>query len=233
MTDPSPAAIRSLRDDLAGLGPFFAVEIHGSDPGPASPWQPMEALVTDSSVLASRIDTVRAVLADRCHVQPEDIGLRVAASVTHLGLIARLMAPAIAAAAAGCPLSFALEDLRWQDRLGGPFPLSVTPGPERAILTTGLAVESLTGAIAERYSVSDQVLWGNVGSASNSSVRLIDAARPDLSAASGRIADGVLADTRIAGGTGRSGPDYRRRSCCQIYLAAKDRAGTCADCILG
>jgi hypothetical protein len=50
---------------------------------------------------------------------PDDIEIRVAASVAHLGLIARLLAPAIEAVTLGhSPVSLSLDDL-WQNQLVG------------------------------------------------------------------------------------------------------------------
>jgi len=96
----------------------------------------------------------------------------------------------------------------------------------------GPAVEAVTVAIADRYRVSKQVLWGNIGSAANSAARLIAAARPDLTGTAHAVADSILTDPRIEDGAVRAGPHFRRRSCCLIYRIANDRAATCGDCIL-
>ncbi|HVQ99158.1 MAG TPA: (2Fe-2S)-binding protein, partial [Mycobacterium sp.] len=111
-------------------------------------------------------------------------------------------------------------------------PLSVTsssPGP----LLPGSAVEAITDAVADRFSVSDRVLWGNVGSAANSAARLIGVARPELADSAMVLADSVLADSRVDGGVLRAGPDFRRHSCCLIYRLDNNRKAVCGDCVLG
>ncbi|BBZ80974.1 Uncharacterized Fe-S protein [Mycobacteroides abscessus subsp. abscessus] len=166
-----------------------------------------------------------------------EVDLRVAASVTHLGLIARILAPTIAAATCGVRISQELEDLWWQDRLGGPFPLSVlkmeSDQRERECSAVpGAAVESITRCVVGETGVSDRVLWGNVGSAANSAARLIAASRPALNGAARDIADTYLRDPRVDGGVLRAGPNFRRRSCCLIYQLAEDRTAVCGDCVL-
>ena len=82
-----------MSDDLAGFGPFFAVVRH-QDP-PAAPWRPMAELIDDPEALTARVRKVRSALMG--NGEPE---IRVAASVAHLGLVARLIAPMIGTAAA-------------------------------------------------------------------------------------------------------------------------------------
>ncbi len=182
----------------------------------------MAELVDDPDALTARVQKVRSALMG--HGEPE---LRVAASVAHLGLVARLIAPMIGAAALGEPVSWTLADLAWQDQLGGPYPLAASPttapGPP--------AVEAITEAFAP-FGVSPKVLWGNVGSAANSAAQQISRARPDLAGPARKAADAVLADPRVDGGVLRSGPEFRRNSCCLIYQLADDRAACCGDCVL-
>jgi hypothetical protein len=64
-------------------------------------------------------------LAERASRPAAEIEPRVAASVTHPGLVARLIAPSVAAAASGRGLGMGLGELWWQDILGGAMPLSV------------------------------------------------------------------------------------------------------------
>jgi len=66
---------------------------------------------------------------------------RVAGSVAHLGLTARLIAPALGAAVLRCPVDVRLAGLWWQDELGGAMPLSV-PAPAG----TGLDAAALVRA---------------------------------------------------------------------------------------
>ncbi|BCJ82974.1 (2Fe-2S)-binding protein [Mycolicibacterium sp. 141076] len=209
-----------MTDDLAGFGPFFAIVRQQDSPMP--PWRPMAELVDDPDALTARVHKVRSALMG--NGEPE---IRVAASVAHLGLVARLIAPMIGTAALGEPVSWSLADLAWQDQLGGPYPLAVSARPAGG----APAVEVLTNAFG-RFGVSPKVLWGNVGSAANSAAQQIGRTRPDLAEQARQAADAVLADPRVDGGVLRSGPAFRRNSCCLIYQLAGDRAACCGDCVL-
>lgn len=207
-------------DHLAAFGPFFAVVQHQDSP--TSPWRPMSELTADPDVLAARVRKVRSALMG--NGEPE---IRVAASVAHLGLVARLIAPMIGAAALGEPVAWSVADLAWQDQLGGPYPVSVS-----AVRAGGApAFEAITEAFGP-FGVSPKVLWGNVGSAANSAAQQISRARPDLAEAARLAADRVLADPRVDGGVLRSGAAFRRNSCCLIYQLAGDREACCGDCVL-
>lgn len=228
------AGFPALTRDLAAVGPFFAVETHAPGDRVPLPWQLMAVLADGSTALEARVQAVRAALARRNHRQHSDIAARVAASVAHLGLVARFLSPAIGAIALRHPaISLALDDLWWQDQLGGPYPLSVTQNAAAQIPMPGPAVEAITAAMAARFPVSTRVLWGNVGSAANSAARLVTIARPALTDSAHAAADGVLTDPRIDGGVLRSGPAFRRRSCCLIYRVTNDRTAICGDCVLG
>ncbi|MHA7666376.1 (2Fe-2S)-binding protein [Mycolicibacterium sp. HS_4_1] len=209
-----------MNDHLAAFGPFFAF-VRQQD-SPVEPWRPMSELADHPDALAARVQKVRHALMG--NGEPET---RVAASVAHLGLVARLIAPMIGAAALGEPVSWSLADLAWQDELGGPYPLAVTaadnPGPP--------AVDAITEAFGP-FGVSPKVLWGNVGSAANSAAQQVGRVRPDLAEMARHAADAVLADPRVDGGALRSGPAFRRNSCCLIYKLADDRAACCGDCVL-
>jgi hypothetical protein len=141
------------------------------------------------------------------------------------------VAPTIGAAALGLGrLAGSPGDLWWQDQLGGPFPLSMV-GPGSASFP-GSMVDLITTATADRFRVAPRVLWGNVASAANSAARLVAAARPDLAAAARDAANAVLADPRVEDGQLRSGPSFRRRSCCLIYRLSDTPGAVCGDCVL-
>lgn len=216
--------------DLADLGPFFAVDVHHRSADPPPLWRPLSELLTDE-VMRSRVMRVRAALA--AGAPSGDVEERVAASVTHLGLVARIVAPWIGSRSLGDkPISRRVDDLWWQDQLGGPFPLSVTAGA-----TDGGWRESapaiLTEAFARTFGVSDRVLWGNVASATNSAARMIRAARPELSSAAHGAADEILSHHEVESGELRAGASFRRRSCCLIYRVSGDVTAVCGDCVLG
>ena len=219
-----------MNNRLAALGPFFAVDVHEPMTPVMVPWLAFTELLGD---LDSRVQPVRSALALGGNRPEDDVELRVAASVAHLGVVARLLAPAIGAVALGeRGLSLDAADLRWQNQLGGPFPLSTVIRTGRSSLLRGDAVEALTLGFAGTYSLSDQVLWGNVGSAANGAAGLIAAARPDLAPRARMAADAILADPRVDGGGLRSGEDFRRKSCCLLYRLTGDRIAVCGDCVL-
>lgn len=224
--------------DLAEFGPFFAVDVHDAADVPTESWRPMTSLLSDSDALPSRIDRVRAALAQRAG---SDVADAVAVSVAHLGLTARLIAPAIGAAALGIQLAWDIESLWWKDELGGPYPLSIAPKRTNGQESTSsshhfvefdTAAEAITLALIDRYPVSPRVLWGNIGSATNSAAQMISRARPDLAGIAHNVANTILTDHRIDGGALIAGPRFRRQSCCLIYRIGSGSENYCGDCIL-
>ncbi|MFJ2954511.1 (2Fe-2S)-binding protein [Streptomyces sp. NPDC087270] len=134
-----------VRAALAELGPFFAVEaIKAVEPVQAAgraeaagegpgPWRSMAELADPadpadgSGALAARVAAVRGVLAAGGGQPAEAVEERVAASVVHLGLVARLLSPYLALAVlyGRAPGRVRLADLRWRPALGGPYPLAL------------------------------------------------------------------------------------------------------------
>ena len=214
------------------MGAFFAVDTHEAGTSPTAPWRPLRELLDEPTRLHERVNSVRAALADARPVAGIDV--RVAASITHLGVVARILAPTLGAAALGLEqVGLGSDDLWWQDQLGGPFPLSVVDvTSDDAAPLVGSAVEAITLATAACYPVSLQVLWGNVASAANSAACLIAGARPDDAHRAYAAADRVLADPRIERGQLHAGPSFRRTSCCLIYRIADTRSAVCGDCVL-
>ncbi|MEN3357784.1 MAG: hypothetical protein V7637_1766 [Mycobacteriales bacterium] len=198
-----------------------------------SPWRPLSELVDRPERLEARVRAVRVALAGGAGRPVDDIDPRVATSVAQLGLVARLLAPRIAAVALGFGhLAVGPGDVWWQDRLGGPFPLSVANNGAGPVPGSGSLVDLLTAATADRFPVAPRVLWGNVASAANSAARLVAVTRPDRATAARDAADTILSDPRIEDGELRSGPSFRRRSCCLIYRLSDTREAVCADCVL-
>jgi hypothetical protein len=194
-------------------------------------------------VLGERIGVVRAALADRAGCAPDAVELRVAASVAQLGLVARLIAPALAAQAARHRLDLRLGGVWWQDTVGGPMPLSV-PRPAAAAsadpgwplaMTTLLdeVITPITVATATLAPLSSRVLWGNVASAVNGAARQVVVARPELAPAAWAAAASFFRDPRLSTEPGPPGPAFRRSSCCLIYRLAPGTGGpVCGDCVL-
>lgn len=243
--------LRDVTGGIAALGPFFAIGIHPPDAIPVQPWRPLLDLVEQPGLIMTRIDAVRTALAAGRPVQR--IEHKVAASVTHLGLVARLIAPALAFVVTTGHLPCTdLSRVWWQDQLGGPFPLSVPDitaaalshrltdtAKDAALLRENLIndlIRALTDAVAATVPVSRLVLQGNVASAINGAATLISSQRIDLRHASRAVADTLLHDPELNPTNSPSGKTFRRSSCCLIYRASEVRSAstesTCGDCIL-
>lgn len=245
---PSPAT--GLVAGLARLGPYFAVETHQARARIGRPWQPLSSLLGSPQALAAWITEVRAALAAAADRPPGQIEFRVAASVTHLGLAARLISPALASAVLGIPLRVDVAQAWWVPALGGPFRLSL---PETAFGSApgrsqtpadGDVRESLhsllrgpIGSLVEMtaaMATSRRVLWGNVASAINGAAAMISATQPELTAAATATASAMLGFPALDGVyQGQPVTTFRRRNCCLIYRIASPPANEyCGDCIL-
>lgn len=218
---PYRAVVLGSMAEISGWGPFFAVRVEAA-PGP--PWRPVRDLVDDPSVLSDRVADVRVSLS---------ASVRVAASVAQLGVAARLVAPSLAVAVHSG--RFPAFDVWWRAGLSGAFPLAMSGRPADTPAELVDFLRRLVDAVAG-FSVSRQVLWGNVASAINGAAVMIGAARPDLASRAIAVADDLLA-ARPLRGTGVRGADgrFRRRSCCLIYQASPGagRTAVCGDCVLG
>ena len=255
-----------LLDQLSRLGPSFALSTHPAHSPVAEPWQPFGALLCRPEVLSSRVAAVRGALAEASGRRPEAVEQRVAASMTQLGLTARLMAPVLATAIlTGTLVQLDPASLRWQPVLGPGFPLSIPSdalaGPGGTVTVVGTVLDGVAGlgkaraaaeladALAEEllagpvgalvqacgvYSLSPQVLWGNLASALNGVASLVAAAEPGLAARSWLITTRLLDQAPLRGRSrGGSGPAFTRLSCCLIYrLAPGPARPVCGDCVL-
>ncbi|WP_405722268.1 (2Fe-2S)-binding protein [Streptomyces sp. NBC_01537] len=241
----SPATAGAAFEEIAALGPFFAVRTHPPGTEPSGPWEPMSR-----PLLEARVSAVRDWLAAAGGQPPGAIEPRVAASVAHLGLAARLVSPALAAAVLhGLVLAPRLADLRWQPVLGGPVPLSLPhdafgtgsgSADPPARLADRLGRCLLDGPLRELadamgpFSVSPHILRGNTASAVNGAATMLKAARPELTGRTVAITS-LLLDGPALRDASTTAPDgaFRRRSCCLIYRAAPGgRGALCGDCVL-
>jgi hypothetical protein len=226
------------RQSLGEFGPFFAVDSHPAGTPPAAPWHPIRRLIDGSGALADRIGAVRAALAAGAGRPTGSVEPRVAASVAHLGLVARLLSPVVALAVRQHRLlDLDPDDTWWQPTLGGPFPLSVPDNNAAALPVAGLAaavagrvldgpIRELTGATAA-LSVSTRILWGNVASALNGTVTAMP---PQWTPRGRRLVAGLLGLPPLRGTASTApGGGFRRRSCCLIYRVG---SGLCGDCVL-
>jgi hypothetical protein len=225
---------------LGALGPFFAVDHHARSASPDAPWQPLTRLLRPTGVRV-RIDQVRGALATTARCEIGDVPVRVAASVAHLGLAARLISPQLGALIAGVgALTLDPEGTWWQPVVGGPVPLSVdadafeTASPDAALVVEGV-VRTLTD-LFEAESVSPRVLWGNVASAVNGAYNAVVSIRPDLfDAARGQVLEALEHPLLRGMSNDNPGSSFRRTNCCLIYRLGPP-VGTrqvCGDCVLG
>ncbi|MET7799906.1 (2Fe-2S)-binding protein [Streptomyces decoyicus] len=248
MTEPTTA----LQEQVSALGPFFTFETHAAGSEPLTPWRKLSEVAREGSgALEERVASVRAALAAGGGRPTEAVELRVAASVAHLGLVARVISPLLGLAALRRLPSRppTLDDLRWHSGLGGAFALSLPRETVAAVATddagsvagAGAAgallegpVRALVDAVAA-FSVSRRILWGNVASAVNGATAGIVSAAPALARPARTAALLMLRQPQLRDAhtlDPRNGR-FRRRSCCLIYRAAPDAAGAvCGDCVL-
>jgi FhuF-like iron-sulfur protein len=235
-----------LLADLAALGPYFAVDVHRPGAPLRPPWQSLGELIGSPDGLAARIGEVRERLAAAAGRPAADVEFRVAASIAQLGLCARLLSPALGAAALGRALPVDTAQARWVPALGGPFRLSLPASAAEASAAEASAAAGtaaiaglLAGPVAQivravqAMAVSPQVLWGNVASAVNGAATMIAAARPQLADAAAEAAAAVLTYPALTGTyQGRPLAGFRRGNCCLIYRLSPERPAYCGDCVL-
>jgi ferric iron reductase protein FhuF len=220
------------------LGPFFRV-----DARPGADWTSWAALSGRAEVLGRRAAEVRAVLAAGPGSPIPDPA--VVASLTHLGLVARLVSPLLGAGLLGGVLPVTpVEHVHVRLAGANPVPLAlVSTSTAAAASPQDLAsafhrfwlipaVEPLTLAVRASTPISRQVLDGNVASAIAGALQMAATARPELSAPADTVLDELLASGLLAGaGRRRDDGSFVRRSCCLFYRLPG--AGTCGDCVLG
>jgi hypothetical protein len=236
----------------ARAGPYFVLE-----PWPGGPaWLPLSALGSDPAVLAERVGHARAALARNAGAAPRQIQERVAASIVFLGLAARLVSPALAAAVLGGVVpDLTMNDLWWRPAASGPLPLAAGPAPgtevgdlsagpqlsAAAALLSQRCVQGLAGplldAFGTQFRVSPQVLWGNVASALAGAAGMLAEGFPARAQAAGQLTAAILRQGPLRGTGELVQPDAAvarrflvRRSCCLFYRVPG--GGTCGDCVL-
>lgn len=243
------ASSASVSAQLTRLGPFFGAKSHDPNIEPAPPWRPMGELLDDPAVAAARVETSQVFLATAGDLQTDQIELRVAASITHLGLAARTLSPLLAAAViSGHARPTGLRDLRWQPTVGSMFPLSIA-GLDDVPKSTNATPEAMARALAEtaietiaaelyavfaRFGLSERLLLGNVASALNGASTALSSASPEHAPRARALVAALMHQPTLAGTWQISLDDrFQRRSCCLIYRAAPDRDGPlCGDCVL-
>ncbi len=240
--------MRALLADVAGIGPFFAVDTGRVAPGEG--WVPVKALADPGDPLADRISAVGAALGTDG---------RVAASIAFQGFAAQVVAPLFAAVAVhgvlpeasgppgrpGDGAAVFAATLHWRPGGAGPWlwwpgdagrvvPCLEPPGL-RTLLTGVLA--PVVVAVRARVPVAERVLWGNVASAVASARQLVAAGRPDAAPRAAEVARYLLTTPPLAATATLRAPDppdvgwsFRRRSCCLLHRVPG--GGLCGDCVL-
>ncbi|MFI8167568.1 (2Fe-2S)-binding protein [Streptomyces sp. NPDC085931] len=167
--------------------------------------------------------------------------LRVAASVAHQGLAARLWSIALGCAVVygGLP-DLDARNLRWDPDGSAPDDLWLTgvrpvpAEPERlaeVVLDGHLA--PLATALRTQHRLAPGLLRGNAASALAGAARELDRwagrhGRPGSAARARSLATRLLAHPRLTGAGTLTGTAFRRRSCCLYYRVPG--GGVCGDC---
>lgn len=218
------------------MGGFFALRTGAAADGAYVPFA--EIYGGDIAPLSARIDNVAEKLG-----APER---RVAASIAHLGLAARLWSVALGSAALRGevpdldparlywnPQRTSPDDLRLPDPRTLPSTEATLATAIREVVQYGHLVP-LAAALRADGAIAPRLLWGNAGSALAGAVRELRAwsrraGRPEV----GERADAIGAllfthrDLRTTGVSGDG--TFRRRSCCLYYRCPS--GGLCGDCV--
>ncbi|MFC7904562.1 (2Fe-2S)-binding protein [Streptomyces griseoincarnatus] len=218
---------------LRALGGFFALRA-GEDadrhlPTLAQAYGPAGPDVHQADPLTVRVRRVAAALRTR--------EARVAASVAHQGLAARLWSVALGCAALHDSVpDLAPDTVRWNPEGSAPDDLwlaEVRPLPADAATVAAVVLhghlEPLSAALRARHRVAPALLRGNAASALAAAAREIARhARPEAAARAARLSGELLAHPLLAGAGGRTATGFRRRSCCLYYRVPG--GGVCGDC---
>jgi hypothetical protein len=248
----------------AAIGPFFAWEPGDPAEPPAEPraepraeppasgpsWRPFTDLL-DGDVTAERVAVARSALTAMAGLAPGEVPVRVVASVTFLGVAARVLSPLLGAAVAGGALPLPGPGDLWWRAAPGPLPLRYReldavpcagrPAAEVAARLVTSAIDGLVRPLLEAYRnwflLSPQVLWGNVASALGGAAGMLADTAPQHAERAGDVVAAMLAIPPLAGTATLQRPDPARarrflvrRNCCLYYRIPG--GGTCGDCVL-
>ncbi|MEU9984329.1 (2Fe-2S)-binding protein [Streptomyces sp. NPDC050856] len=217
-------------DATASVGGFFALRTEPPEQGAHLPLARVYA--GEHTPLTARVGAVAARLRTGEH--------RVAASVAHLGLAARLWSVALGSAALhGAFPEVTPGSLHWDGARSSPDDLwwagsGTRPGTAaelREVVQYGHLVP-LGEALRQGGPVSAGLLWGNAGSALAGAVRELTRwarrhDRPEVAERATTLAGRLLDHPDLAGTV--HGPDLRRRTCCLYYRCSG--GGLCGDCV--
>lgn len=225
-------------DPIAALGEFFALP--AADP---TTWRPIVSLCGDQAALHEYTMRTRAATASGFGVDEADVPVKAAASSVHLSIAARLLSPALGAAAClGTVPLLSPDSLFWQQD-SSHRPILGTAGAEQvsapepqqaaAVIAESLignVVRLLTETMRLAESLSPQVMWGNVASAANGAVTVLARSRPDVESRGRDLVAALLQTEPLRGTADVAGQRFRRRSCCLFYQVPG--GGYCGDCVL-
>ncbi|GAA2314086.1 (2Fe-2S)-binding protein [Streptomyces hawaiiensis] len=228
-----------LDPDLAALRPlagFFVLRTEGAPAGSLPTLAQAYATAApevSANPLIFRVQKVATALR-----APE---MRVAASVTHLGLAARLWSIALGCAALyGRVPDLDARLLHWDVDGSAPDDLwltDVTPLPGDAPTVADVVLDGhldpLAAALRARHGLAPGLLRGNAASALAGAARELDRwarrhGRTDVAARARSLAAELLAHPRLTGAGTLSDTAFRRRSCCLYYRVPG--GGVCGDC---
>lgn len=228
----------ALLAGTAALGGYFAIEAWDDGRG-----DELAALVSDEATVRQFVDRTRSAVAASTGCDPSRIPLRMAASSFQLNVVARIVSPAVGAAALyGVVPVFTRKSVRWEatdhhsprfgttglDWVDAPTPVRAAELISKSLLTN--VVGQLNETLRATASLSARVSWGNTISAANGAVTVMALSRPDLEPA-GRAVVRALLDTETLTDTGHFvGERFVRHSCCLFYQAPN--SGLCQDCVL-
>jgi hypothetical protein len=236
--------VNALVSRVDALGGYFGIQ-SGAAP-PADGWRPLADLMTGSHQLSERVGGARRDLAAAASVAPADVEYRAAASAVHLGLVARLVSPVVAAAVIGdTVLDLDPDRCCWRPPIDGepsfalrlPHPQGAAipdaAGQAAAFARVALAplLLPLEDTVHRGARVSRRVLRGNLGSGLAGAVTVLVGALPRLQRPADRLLRALLLLPELAGtGQIEDGGRFRRHSCCLFYRVPG--GGLCGDCIL-
>jgi hypothetical protein len=222
-----PETVREALDAAAQTGAFFRLEAGEAVLGPD--WLPVAELKDGG--LANLVTRTTAQLGTR--------EWRVAASIVHLSLAARLWSPVL-----GCGLlRSVVPDLRTLVVSPGP-PARLglaevagwavqSPGQIAALSADVVSAQLATLAGELRVALPAGLLRGNSASAMAGALGVLVRRNPQLARPAIELAHALLQTSHLqgAGTLGDSAPmAFRRQSCCLYYRVPG--AGLCGDCCL-
>jgi FhuF 2Fe-2S C-terminal domain len=242
-----PSTADAALTAAAGVGPYFAWDALAEGSG----WRPFAELL-DGDVAAERVDAARKTLQTTFGLADDAVPVRVVASVTFLGVAARLLSPPLAAVAVGGVLPLAGSHvLWWRPVRAGPWPIAYDGG--EGLSCEGLDADAVAAAFVDsavrgpvtalldvfrlRFRLSPLVLWGNVASALAGAAGMVADLSPPHAEPAAAVCERTLAVPPLAG-TGtlvRPDPASARRflvrhNCCLYYRIPG--GGKCSDCVL-